>query len=271
VSVSAGRAIVATALIGSCLLGQSKDEKAAPAAPEFEVASVKPSNSDLFDIVSHVPNLDVGPGRMLKIGNITLKDILMLAYKVGAAQISGPRWLLNRFNVVAKVPADAVKDQIPLMLQALLKDRFKLALHLERKEMQVYVLVIGGHGSKLQSDTGDEGANSGCTRTSADSERATVTGATVAANCHAVSAASLTQALQTLAPNYFDRPVVNATGLTGVYDFTLEWISYSESVTGGTGPTIFDAVQQLGLRLERRKQVMDLLVIDHCEKEPTAN
>jgi uncharacterized protein (TIGR03435 family) len=239
--------------------------------PEFEVASVKPSNPDIFDVVSHVPDLNIGPAGVLKITSITLKDILMLAYKLGAAQISGPSSILDRFDIVAKIPADVPKEQIPLMLQSLLTDRFRLTFHRERKEIPVYALMIGTHGSKLQSTQVDQSANAGCTRSYAASEQTKSTGATFAAVCHAVSATGLTQAVQTMAPNYFDHPVVDATGLTGVYDFTLEWISFGESMNRATGPTIFAAIQQLGLNLEKRKQLMELFVIDHCEKEPTAN
>ena len=74
-----------------------------------------------------------------------------------------------------------------------------------------------------------------------------------------------------LAPNYFDRPVVDMTGLKGVYDLTLEWITFGESMSGEPGPTIFAAVQQLGLKLEGRKQPMEVVVIDHCEAEPIEN
>jgi uncharacterized protein (TIGR03435 family) len=88
-----------------------------------------------------------------------------------------------------------------------------------------------------------------------------------------MSSADLAQQVQTLAPAYFgDKPVVDLTGLKGVYDFQLEWISLADANAGKAGSTMIDAVEkQLGLRLEQRKQAMDTLVIDHCEREPTAN
>src|SRR5262245_38319462 len=98
-----------------------------PTRPEFEVASVKlsdPGNNQ----VSYMPTLDVRPGGTLRIMNRRLDEIIMLAYGVGGNQIQGPRWLtdlttdpsqVTRFEIVAKVPENATKEQIPLMLQAL--------------------------------------------------------------------------------------------------------------------------------------------------------
>jgi uncharacterized protein (TIGR03435 family) len=264
-------AILAALLSGIAFTGQSKGEQTSVPLPEFEVASVKPSNPDIFDVSDHVPDLNVEPGRVLNIANITLKDILMLAHKAGAAQISGPSWILNRFDIVAKIPVGAAKEQIPLMLQALLADRFKLTLHREQKDIPVYALTVSSRGQKLQPSAVNHSGNAGCTRSYAENAGAKSTGATFVAACHEVSSTGLAQAIQTMSPNYFDRPVVDVTGLTGVYDFTLEWISFGEWMSGATGPTIFEAIGQLGLNLEKRKQPMEIFVIDHCEKEPTAN
>jgi uncharacterized protein (TIGR03435 family) len=88
-----------------------------------------------------------------------------------------------------------------------------------------------------------------------------------------MSSAEIAQQVQSLAPGYFtEGPVVNMTGLKGVYNFKLEWVTRLEINNGSDGPTIFDAVQQqLGLKLESRKQAMDTLIVDKCEKEPTEN
>src|ERR1044071_1120150 len=109
--------------------------------PEFEVASVKivpPGNySD-----SYMPTLDIPPGGTLHISNRRLDEIIMVAYNIGVKQLSGPRWLtepttdpslVTHFEIVAKVPADGKKDQVPLMLQKLLEDRFKLQVHRESR------------------------------------------------------------------------------------------------------------------------------------------
>lgn len=258
---SAAGAVLALFVSEASLIGQA----GAP-SPEFEVASVKPTKADVFDVNTHLPSLNIEPGRTLNFANITLKDLIMLAYGAGAAQISGPYWLANRFDIVAKVPSDAAKKSIPMMLRTLLAQRFKLALHREQKNISVYALEISSGGVKMQESVTAASVEPGCTRSYAQSQ-----GASFAAVCLGMSSASLAQAVQTMAPNYFDRPVVDMTGLKGVYDLTLEWISFSESTNGDTGPTIFDALQRLGLQLRTRRYPMDNLVIDHCEERPTEN
>jgi uncharacterized protein (TIGR03435 family) len=233
---------------------------------EFEVASVKQTNADLFDVNIRLPSLNFEPGRSLTFRNTSLKDLLMLAYGAGAAQIKGPDCLLNRFDITAKIPADSKKESIPIMLQTLLTQRFKLTLHRERKSIPVYALEIGSGGARLQDSTSGASDESGCTRSYGRSP-----GPTFAAVCRGVTSAGLAQAVQTLSPNYFDRPVVDATGLKGKYDLTLEWISFAESTAGDDGPTMFAAVRRFGLKFEARHEVMDIYAIDHCEKVPTEN
>jgi uncharacterized protein (TIGR03435 family) len=238
------------------------------AGPEFEVASVRAANPDLGLIQNRTPNLNTDPGRNLNFANISVRDMIMLAYGVGARQISGPDWLTNRFDVIARVPADSKKEEIPLMLQAMLAQRFKLTLHREQKTMQVYALEVAKGGPKMQESAEGDKGDSGCARSFAEHD-----GATLAAVCHRMTGAEIAQQVQSLAPGYFqDGPVMDMSGLKGVYDFKLEWITRVEANNGSEGPTIFDAVQkQLGLRLEGRKQAVEILAIDHCEKEPTGN
>ena len=109
--------------------------------PEFEVATIRPSSPDAI-LDSFVPTLDIAPGATLRLANRQLKEIVMIAYNVGGRQIEGPKWLLNppgavssisRFDIVAKVPAGATRDQVPAMLQNLLADRFKLRVHTEQR------------------------------------------------------------------------------------------------------------------------------------------
>jgi uncharacterized protein (TIGR03435 family) len=130
----------------------------APSIPAFEVATVKPS-----------PPLDIAKlrdqvqaGRMPRFGPhvdasqaaytyMSLKDLIATAYKVKAYQITGPAWLATeRFDIVAKIPDGASKDDVPRMLQALLEERFKLATHHDNQEQPVYALVVGKDGPKLK-------------------------------------------------------------------------------------------------------------------------
>src|SRR6478672_9257052 len=140
--------------------------------PEFEVASVRRSDPENLQI-SYMPTLDVRPGGTLRISNRRLDEIIMLAYGIGGNQLSGPRWLtelttdptqVTRFEIVAKVPEDATKDQVPLMLQKLLEDRFKLQVHRESRATQVYVLGVGKGGPKLETSVPNGSRKPGCAR-----------------------------------------------------------------------------------------------------------
>ena len=250
--------IVLGLFIASLSLGQTRGQR-----PAFDVASVRPSNSSGL-VENHIPTLNAEPGHNLTFANTQLIDLIMLAYGVGASQISGPDWLTDRFNVIATVPENATKEQIPLMLRALLESRFKLSLHSNQKTIQVYSMEIAGGGLKMHETPDDDRGLSGCDRSFAASQ-----GATLAASCHKLSAAEIAQRLQSLAPSYFrDGPVIDSTALKATYDFKLEW----EPAFVREGPSIFDAVEsQLGLKLVLKKRSMGVLIIDHCEKTPTEN
>jgi uncharacterized protein (TIGR03435 family) len=149
-------------VLAGAALGQTPP--AAPPAPAkltFDVATVKPS-----------PPMDMGKvaaemqaGRMPKFGPnvgasqaeytyMSLKDLIALAYKVKVYQITGPDWMATeRFDILAKMPDGATKDDAPAMLQALLEDRFKLTAHLATQEHPVLALVVGKGGPKLTDST----------------------------------------------------------------------------------------------------------------------
>lgn len=123
----------------------------------FEVASVKPAGA-LDPMAIQSGKMRVGmkiDGAMVDIASFSLTDLIRTAYEVKDFQISGPDWLgstmsAQRFNVQAKIPDGATKEQVPQMLQALLADRFKLVVHRESKEHNVYALIVGKGGSKLK-------------------------------------------------------------------------------------------------------------------------
>ncbi|MCU1336058.1 MAG: hypothetical protein JWO19_1639 [Bryobacterales bacterium] len=93
-----------------------------------------------------------------------------------------------------------------------------------------------------------------------------------AADCYNVTTAQLAQQLQTLAPAYFrDGPIVDRTGLTGTYDLRLEWMMQQQLEAGMSGPTMFAAVEKLGLNLEKTRETAEMLIVDHCEQSPTEN
>lgn len=136
------------------------------AAPTFEVASVRRSSLDMVKLATQVRTT----GQMPRIGAhvdgaraeyifMGLKELIAEAYRVRPFQITGPDWLNGfgapRFDIQATLPDGATKGQVPKMLQALLAERFKLALHTESKEHPVLALVVGKGGPKLQESPPD--------------------------------------------------------------------------------------------------------------------
>ncbi len=244
-----------------------------PALPAFEVASVKPAapvaSTGAWKQVS-----STGRGQVAY-NNVTLRSLLMRAYKVRDYQISGPDWLASeRYDVAAKLPENASAGQAPLMLQALLAERFKLTLHHDQKEMPAYALTVAKGGLKLKPADGPADGMS------------FKFGGPLMAMGGKITLAALAMTLADLVGT----PIVNTTGIEGTFDIHLEW-SPDERETGMAGmkftprdggdsvpkpeassaPSLFSAVQSLGLKLEARKAPMDILVIDHAEKAPIEN
>lgn len=118
----------------------------------FEVATIKPAEG--AEAETHGVTLRAGmsiDNAMVTITNMSLMDLINAAYKVKPFQVSGPDWMAaERFNIIAKIPADASKDRVAEMLQALLADRFQVTVHREAKEQSIYALVVGKGGSKLK-------------------------------------------------------------------------------------------------------------------------
>ena len=226
--------------------------QAAPASPAFEVASIRPNPSGDHHSSSHTSNGSV------VMRNVSLKQIVEMAYDLKDYALSGPDWLdTERFDISAKPPATAPQNQFEPMLQTLLADRFKLAVHRESKVMSAYALVVGKNGPKLHAvESGRSHRNSDGGKLSAQK-------------------VSMPQLADFLA-RHLDRPVVDKTELEGVFDFELRWGSdergEAQKGTTDSGPSIFTAVQeQLGLKLQSQKLPVEILVIDHAERVPTEN
>ena len=203
--------------------------------PEFEVATVRQSSPDVI-LNSFVPTLNVAPGTMLRIANRQLKELIMIAYNIGGRQLAGPQWLIDppgragdvaRFDIAAKVPDDAKREQIPVMLQNLLADRFQVRVHHEQRQIAVYALQVGKAGLKIKAAPEGERRQSGCVRNMFGANGITT------AVCQNMTTAQLAQQLQTLSPAYFpDGPIVDLTSLAQNYDFTLEWITQQQREAG---------------------------------------
>jgi len=215
-------------------------------------------------------------GGQLTLRNMPMKELIAQAYK-GGDVTGGPSWLdSDRFDIVAKAAPDTPVDTLRLMLQTLLTERFKLAIHREQKTMTIYALVAAKGGFKLQAAAGSGQPRCGPGQGAEGLNHLVCTNFTMA---------DLTDLLPSrIAPSYIDRPVVDLTGLEGTYDIKLDWVPRPPAGTVATdgaipvasdvaaGATIFDALdKQLGLKLEERKQPMPVIVIDRIERVPTEN
>lgn len=247
--------------------------------PKFEAASVKRT-----DRCSMENSMDAG---MIAFKGDPLKPVLMEAFKVKMDQIAGPSWLdADCFEILARIPEGATRDQVPSMLQALLVERFKLAAHKEDRPRPGYALVVGKSGPKLKESGASsefEGLHAGQATFGAAPGASGIKGSmTLASLAHHLSIR-------------LGAPVQDLTGLKGTYDIDLTWApdraiepmgpfaaayaaEHPGSADGGAGapaaPTadIFTAIRDsLGLRLEPRKEPAEVLVIDHIERVPTEN
>lgn len=243
--------------------------------PAFEVADVKPS-----------PTKDIGPGKgrflpggRIEIPHSTLKELMIAAYGVQPNMITGgPAWFdTDRFDIVAKAPdPDTPIPTLMQMMRTLLEERFQLKTHREEKEMPTYTLSLAKGGSKLRP-----AAN--------PTERQTcgthlVDNAGIRAlrrECRNMTMAEFARQLG-LGGYGLDRQVTDATGVSGAYDLEFDYapqgLGRGGDGPGGerpaadapAGPTIFEAMAHLGLRLEPGKRPLSVIVIDSARK-PESN
>ncbi len=248
--------LVSLALSSSVAIGQ-----ASTTAPAFDVASVKPSQRlvgpDYNNQLTYSPT-----GITAK--NVTLQRLVAEAYHLQLNQVLGPSWLdKNEYDIDARAGA-GTREQIALMLRSLVAERFKLTQHSEMREMRVYELVVGKSGPKIhpikdgETTTAPAGFHfHGDLRRFADllavqlSIPAPVNpGEPVRASASPIS-------------------VLDKTGLPGIFDFSVD-------IHPELGTDMFASWQraledQLGLRIESRKENVAVLVVDEAARMPTEN
>lgn len=284
--------VVFAALTTAAMFGQT------PVKVEFEVASVRPAQPSGPERVDIGVHLD---GAQVRIASFSVRDFLGMAYRVKPYQVSGPDWTASdRFNLSATLPAGSTPSQIPEMVQSFLADRFQLKMHREKKDLPVYALILGKPPLKLTENPADSDAaqpkgvvnvtgSGGAAGVSVNlGEGSYYTFANNKFEARKINMETLAAMLE----RYLDRPVVNLTELKGKYDFTLNLTeddyrilliraAVNSGVTlppqalrvldAGAPASLFDAVQQLGLKLDARKAPLDMLVIDQSLKTPTEN
>jgi uncharacterized protein (TIGR03435 family) len=254
---------------------------------EFEVASIKPAAPD-----ARGRSIRPSPGGRVNIGNMPVKEMITLAWRIQPYQIvGGPPWLESAgFDISAKAAETLKEGDIQLMVQSLLEDRFQLAHHSETRELPTYALVMARKDGKLGPRL-TETKEGSCqqldpSRPAAPPEP----GKPLPRNCGQMQAGlrmikAVGIQMQLLVPmlsRLLGRTVVDKTGLKGMYDIDVEW-TFDQSivlqgppnapkpVSDGSGPSIFTALQeQLGLKLESRKGRVEVFVIDRAEK-PSEN
>lgn len=236
--------------------------------PSFDAADVKVNNSGEVRMA-----VDFQPGGKFTARNVPMKILIALAYHVRPdAVVKGAfGWIDSaRYDVVAKASQKAPPEDLRRMLQSLLVERFKLATHTEEREMPAYALMVGKSGSKLQASEEALLSDRRCVPgEGAEGKKHFV--------CRHLTMALLADTLQEIASGDLDVPVLDRTGLQGAFDFKLDWTpaarpaSAAPSETLG-GPTLSEAVEsQLGLKLERKKLPLPVIVIDAVERVPSGN
>ena len=336
--VQLGRMVMAGALLACGLRGAVAQTAPAAQPKTFDVASVRPSPPlDMAKLqadmrAGKMPNFGAHlDGLRAEYNYMSLKELIVYAYKVKPIQVSGPDWMASqRFDIVARLPEGATKDDAPTMLKALLEDRFKLRAHMATSDQPVFGLVVAKGGPKMKDSPAlppiDEDAplKPGETKLDlADGPARLIRdpGNPVSGTVNMGTRGTYTQALDLKTQSLLidgkgismagftdllnqvmqiggsgARQVVDQTGLTGHYEVELK-LSIADLMAaaraqgadipgappppaggpaeaadpGGGGSTIFQSVQELGLRLEATKASVRQLVVDSMEKAPTEN
>jgi uncharacterized protein (TIGR03435 family) len=212
--------------------------------PIFETVSLAPNHSGSH---SYFMNLQAKPEPVkLTMQNVSLRFCVQEAYSVKEYQVSGPNWInRTRYDIVATLAPGVAPDQVWPALQRLLFERLRVSIRKETKELRGYTLTVAKSGPKFHraSDRSSGKRNAATLR---------LDNASIAKFCDEIS-------------RRMKRPVVDATGLTGSFDFELSY-----GVTAHlSGPSIFSALErQLGLKLETGKVPVDLLVFDRAVRTP---
>jgi uncharacterized protein (TIGR03435 family) len=276
---------------------QSQPQRTSANAPalEYEVVSIKLFKRGQGATPSGAPGISETPDGLVG-RTVTVKRSIQKAYAVEDYQISGVAdWISSElYDVEAKFGSATVDELQKLspndrilarqaMLQALLADRFNLTIHRENKDVQGYMLIVAKNGPKLQH------AKQGDTDSNQPKDNASMAIGTAQAQMGGQGTSLLT--LARMLTTYVHRPVLDNTGLTDKYDFTLRWTPDQiqpqrapgiQDTAGGAlnsvpvadpngGPSLFTAIQeQLGLKLESGKGPVEFVVIDHVER-PSGN
>jgi uncharacterized protein (TIGR03435 family) len=238
------------------------------------------SQSTTFDVAdvhasAKSTNRQMGGGSLrggrYELRNATMLDLITIAYGIEADKVlGGPSWLeFNRYDVIAKAPNNTPQDELKLMLQGLLADRFKLVVHKDSKPVPAFILSLGKGKPKLKEADGS--GTTGCQAQPSAPEPGVIP--LNVASCHNVTMEAFAQVLRQMAGGYVTSPAVDQTGLKGGWDFDVKWTGRGQlAQAGADGISLFDAIdRQLGLKLEPGKVEMPVIIVDSANDKPTPN
>jgi len=234
-----------------------------PAAPKFEVASIR---QNLSGAGSNGWNIQ---GETFTATNVWLVDLITVAYEIAAPQIvGGPDWVRSdRFDIVAKMAADATRDQMAVMLRTLLQDRFKLRVRNEEREMAIFELAIANNDGRVGPNLHDC-SNLDDKEANRDRRFTGPPGGNVAAGgCGPM------RRVAGLAAGQVQGIVHDKTGLSGNWRYNVFFgpdLPDPNSANPALPSFVTALREQLGLKLERARGLVDVVVIDSVER-PTPN
>lgn len=228
----------------------------APVLPAFDVASIRPNENP------RTGGLQTAPGS-LTFRNASLLRLICWAWDIPQFQVEGPDWMRDQsFDIVAKSASGGDDDRLRLMLRKVLADRFGVKVHVDQKEMQVYAITLAKSGFKMPEST-------------EDGPPIFDRGGPTLLTAHHVTMKDFAEKVS----EPLRRPVIDETGLKGKYEIKIDVAAYMQSTgqTLGDGQVdvmavLFNALQQqLGVKLESKKATVNILTVDHAEKQPTEN
>jgi uncharacterized protein (TIGR03435 family) len=244
-------------VISSAVAAFSQAQQAA--SPSFSAALIKLNRS------GNNGRQSMTPGRM-SFSSVSLKECIMSAYELRNYQVAGPAWLsTDRFDIVATADGPASDADLRAMLKTLLADRFRLRVHVEARELAAYRLISTKNGPKLTLAATDQASGYA------------LDGGSVV--FHAISMSAFAEYLSRLAP--IDRPVIDETGIDGLFDFKLKLFETRPDMPVSElkrafyewdqGTSIFtDLQEQLAMKLQPEKAPINVVVVDSVAK-PSEN
>jgi uncharacterized protein (TIGR03435 family) len=264
------------ALLSNTAFGQSSANATPPTATPpsetsaaFDVADIHTSPKTTFSFFQG----GILQGTRYVLRNATMVDLIASAYGIDNDKVlGGPSWLeTDRFDVIAKVPPGTTLETVKPMLQAMLADRFKVAIHPDTKSLSVFVLTVGKGKPKLKE--ADAASSTGCQATAGQPQPTAGGVSYIMITCTNMSMEVFAQQIHQMAGGYLTSPVVDQTGLKGSWDFDIKWTGRGQLAQAGSdGISIFDAVdKQLGLRLDPQKIPLPVFVVDSANEKPTDN